>query len=680
MHTVLYPTLRHMELSFAFAAFALLLNMTATAATANNKRGLDTPNGQASATPITAKIGLDSAKLAAGTAGPVTLPSLGRSDFITHGIEVLVSGNKRWTGLIRSASQSFPAELILTPSAALGDVRVANGRLRFEPDGTIGQSVTFLPPSSTSMENCAVSQFESLRPKSTGIVTKAATAKVAEMLASSLKSSETASIDVMFVYTPRVESKYGAQLTAVLDSLIATANSAARNSQAQITFRQVAPLKVSPRRIIAGDLVAALKAVAASDDPTLPSNTDFSGVASKRVQMGADIVVFLTAFGDYSVGCSGSANCMVGAAYQTSAESLAADDPGKRSYAIVDVAAQDLALTFIHEVGHLLGAGHDLQTGGGGLFDDSNGFRWDRGNAGDIMSYAPNRELVFSNPDLTCGSGKCGSTIEQGIPADNAKALKSARFLVANFRATKAASVGNMSGLWSAQSDSSTLHLSQRGRVMTAVWTQFDGSGKPTWLIVPNCLIDGLRCKGDLYRSWTSAGALTDTTPLVPKFIFSGGIGSVDLDMSDALRPSMRYDIYGDEKIMLFNRGLPASMNVADDQTVEGSWWMSMEPGPGVTITRNQNALYLQWFSFDNEGRPTWFVAPSCQLVANGRSCAGDLFRNTIPADSGKTVLADSQKIGRASVDFLSAYAGTLNVDINGRMRSAAIEREMTLD
>ena len=658
-----------------------MLATTVVAAPAYNKRSLDSPATQGSTNPIAVKMALSSEKLGSGGVETIELPGIGRADLITHAVEGLASGNKRWTGIVRSGVEDFPAELILTPTAALGDVRVTNGRLRFEPHNALGQLVTFLPPASSSNEHCAVTQFASSRAKSANAVTQAGTAKVTELLNAALHKTETASVEVMFVYTPRVESKYGAQLPAVLDNLIATANAAARNTQAPIAFRQVGTLKISPQRIIAGNLVAALKAVAASDDNTLPPNTDFAGVAAKRNQLGADIVVFLTAFGDYSVGCINSADCMVGAAYQTSIESLAADDPGKHGYAIVDVGAKDLALTFIHEVGHLLGAGHDLQTGGGaGLFDDSNGFRWDRGNSGDVMSYAPNRELIFSNPEINCGTGKCGSTMAQGLPANNARALKSARFLVADYRASKGAPLGNVAGLWSAQSDSSSLHLSQRGRVMTAVWTQFDSRGKPTWLMVSNCLIEEQRCRGDLYRSWTAEGALTDASPLVPQFVFSSRIGSVDLDMSNASQLNMHYEIYGDQKAMGFNRTLPANVVVADDQSVEGSWWMSLEPGPGVTVTRHQNTLHLQWFRFDANGWPTWFVAPNCQMATNNRHCAGDLFRHSVPMGGAKAVTPDSQQVGRAGINFWSAYSATLNVDFAGRVRSAAIEREVALD
>ena len=671
--------------AIAIAAMLLAVSAAAVAAPAYNKRGLDviTP-AQSASTASWLKTDITTEQLTKSAASRVVLPAIGNAELVTESVELLPSGNSRWTGVLRylnqTGNQTFPATLILSKAGVLGDIRTNAGRFRFNGDASNGQTISLVQAAHVHDETCAPTQSTApagAAPKS-ALLAKAA--MVAQQMAQSLASNEMATMDIMFVYTPRVAAKYGDQFTAVLDDLIESANTAAKKSQVQMNFRQVGAVKITPRRLISGDITAALQAVASSEDSSLPANADFASIGTKRAQLGADAVVFITAFGDYSIGCSAGSSCMVGAAFQATTDNFASDDPGKKGYAIVDVAAKDLAMTFVHELGHLLGAGHDIETGGQGLFDDSNGYRWDRGAAGDVMSYAPNRELLFSNPELTCGSGRCGAAADAPLPADNARALKSSRMLVANYRATKAAPLGDMTGLWTAQGDNSSLHLSQRGRVMTAVWTQFDSAGKPTWLMVPNCLVDGQRCKGDLYRSWAPGGSAADTAPLVPAIVYSGAIGAVDIDMSNAAQPRMRYDIYGDEKIATFGRAIAAAAATEDDQTVDGSWWMSMDQGPGLTVTRNQSVLHVQWFGFDGNGRATWYVAPGCQLAANNRRCTGELFQYTISAGGIRVTTPAAQRVGTTTLDFASAYAGTFSVDIAGRVRSANIERELSLD
>jgi YVTN family beta-propeller protein len=45
--------------------------------------------------------------------------------------------------------------------------------------------------------------------------------------------------------------------------------------------------------------------------------------------------------------------------------------------------------------------------------------------------------------------------------------------------------------------------ITQQASVMFAVWFVYDGSGNPTWIVVPNCPVDstGNRCSGDAFRT-----------------------------------------------------------------------------------------------------------------------------------------------------------------------------------
>jgi hypothetical protein len=614
---------------------------------------------------------LQAKSLATTTSTSIVLPTLGVATLTTRTVEALPSGNSRWVGTMEIANQRWDASLVLTATGAWGEVRTPQGRVRFEPDANQKQTVQLLPSALPGMEACASASLNQFKMKS---ASPDAARRVVDALSTALNQTDIVTIDVLFVSTPQVARRYGDQLSGLLDSLIEGANAAMRNSNTPVAFRAVGNVPVKPQRLIVGDLVDALKAVASSEDATLGTNADFSHISNKRSQSGADVVVMLTGFGDYSVGCSNNSECIVGAAFQASVETLADTNPARRGYAVVDIGARDLALTFVHELGHLLGAGHEREAGGGGLFADSVGFRWNAGNNGDIMSYAPSRELVFSNPEVRCGANgevACGATGDATAATNNARAIRAARKLIADYRKTQPLPLPDMTGLWSSTSDSAQVHLSHRGKVITALLFEQDSSGRTSWLAVPNCLVDGRTCQGTLYTSWAPAGASGNA--LVPPSVFTAAVGTMTIDMSLPAAPNFRITQFGFSRDFSASRAYAFSPPPADDQTLEGSWWLSMYLGPGVAITRNGTQLHALWFGFDRNGQGEWLSSSDCRLSTSGvvNSCVGGLRR---PLGAGMA------NVGSIALDFTSAYRGRVQIGRDGVTRSGSIERELMLD
>lgn len=93
---------------------------------------------------------------------------------------------------------------------------------------------------------------------------------------------------------------------------------------------------------------------------------------------------------------------------------------------------------FCHELGHLLGCGHEAEKRSQGMYPYSYGWHFnlpndslDLGNIGTMMSYigAENRLLVFSDPTLGYEGVALGSE-----KADNATTIKNTKKRVANYR------------------------------------------------------------------------------------------------------------------------------------------------------------------------------------------------------------------------------------------------------
>ena len=58
-----------------------------------------------------------------------------------------------------------------------------------------------------------------------------------------------------------------------------------------------------------------------------------------------------------------------------------------------------------------------------------------------------------------------------------------------------------------------------------------------------------------------------------------------------------------------------------------GLWWNQNESGWGVGITQQFGVIFATLYTFDFEGRPTWYVASNCVVAADG--CTGDLYTVT---------------------------------------------------
>jgi hypothetical protein len=620
-------------------------------------------------------IDIDRAQLQAmlpGTVGQIDLPGLGLIDVVSTGTETLSSGSTAWRGHLAPPNANYTTDLVLSAQGIFGDIRTPMGRYRIETDSNGAPYATLF--TTQARDQCANDPMAA----TSKTAPKALPESVAALLSRGMSATDTAPVDVLFVYTPSVEARYGTQLQAWLDSLVVTANTAMSNSRAGISFRQAGAMKVVPRRAVTGDLTAVLKAVTASEDRSLPINWDYADVATRRNKIGADIVVTLVSRADYSVGCVTMDGCMVGASWQTTQDTLASSNPGLHGYAVVDIGASDPGLTVAHEIGHLFGAGHDDASGGNGLNGDSKAYTWNGGTNGTLMSYAPVASLVFSSPELSCGTSACGSA----GATNNAATVKSTRFLVAGYRDAMPPPPPDLSGLWFNAATASSVYISQHGNLFDAAWLSYDANGRATWYLVTNCLIAGSQCSGDLLHSWT--GPISEGAPVIPSAVNATVAGSFTLDLSTPDAPVMTISSYGWKRALTLTRQLPAERSKADDEKKSGFWWMSSGLESGVLVSEQSTSLYLAWMGYAADGGSTWYTVPECKLSADASSCSGDLFQTrggTGPASPAfATPSTSSRNVGRAGIDFTGPYAGTVRWTINGNSYAHDIERDIVLN
>ncbi|APV48268.1 hypothetical protein BWI17_00385 [Betaproteobacteria bacterium GR16-43] len=113
----------------------------------------------------------------------------------------------------------------------------------------------------------------------------------------------------------------------------------------------------------------------------------------------------------------------------------------------------------------------------------------------------------------------------------------------------------------------------------------------------------------------------------------------------------------------------------------QGLWWKPSESGWGLQITHQGNTLFVAWFTYDDQGRPTWFVAPN--VVKTGDTTyTGTLYRTTalpsqVQGETFQTVASSSiTPAGNISLTFDGLSNATYTYNVDGVQQTKAITRQ----
>ena len=260
--------------------------------------------------------------------------------------------------------------------------------------------------------------------------------------------------DVLVGYTPGFRAAYGSTSAAVtrIHHLVDLANTAYVNGGIAGRIRLVRSMEVAYTDTNSNDqALEALSGYRAGSGPA-PTAPEFAQLRQARETYGADLVTLLRDFRTPEhEGC--------GIAWLLGGGLQGLDEPGwdELGYSVVSDGVdadetdgttyfcQDRSLA--HELGHNMGAAHDVETAQGedGILDNpgdygaytySFGYKTrTAGNFYTVMAYGDADQtgyLTFSTPDSTfCGGNPCGTP-----NADNVRTLKQTMPIVSQFRAS----------------------------------------------------------------------------------------------------------------------------------------------------------------------------------------------------------------------------------------------------
>jgi hypothetical protein len=280
-----------------------------------------------------------------------------------------------------------------------------------------------------------------------------ATRAAAAPATSAATTAATTTVDVVIGYTPGFASANNGNSGAVtrLNYLVDVANAAYVNSGISGRVRLVHALAVNYTDASAND--ATLEKLTGYDsNSNTQTSTDpaFSGLRQARETYGADLVSIVRKYNDATNGGCGIAWLIGGGqsgvsssdsffGYSVVSDGTDVSSDGKSYYCLDE--------TLAHEMGHNMGAAHDVETAKGddgtldaddyGAYSYSFGYKTTStaGNFYTIMAYGDSGQTIyriFSNPGSTfCGGRACGTS-----QADNARTLAQTMPIVATFRAT----------------------------------------------------------------------------------------------------------------------------------------------------------------------------------------------------------------------------------------------------
>lgn len=232
---------------------------------------------------------------------------------------------------------------------------------------------------------------------------------------------------------------------------------------------------------------------------------------------------------------------------------------------------------------------------------------------------------------------------------------------------------------WSGDHESGWgLNIAKVGQKLFATLFIYRADGTPFWAVLPSGQWDPVHnvYYGDLYIPNGSSYAAYDTK----KFDVGSPVGSLSLSFGNETGGHVDYVIGGQQggkQLYRYEFG-PKGPEVPSP-VYGGMWWAgASQDGWGLSVQQQGDALFATWYTYDTQGRATWFFMPAGRKTADGKY-AGTLYRTTGAEWVGRKNY-DGRKtqvfpVGTMELAFTDANKGTMRSVVNGTTITQAISR-----
>jgi len=220
---------------------------------------------------------------------------------------------------------------------------------------------------------------------------------------------------------------------------------------------------------------------------------------------------------------------------------------------------------------------------------------------------------------------------------------------------------GVLSGLfWNPAESGWGIHFTERHGNIFAAWFTFDANGAPIWYAAPNCVLSGMTCTSAVYQV---SGPIIFGRDYDASLRNTASVGTLSLTFTDNDNASLSYTVTGISRTVAITREQFSMTDGGPAVNYTDMWWNPNEPGWGAALTQSADTIFIAWYVYDLNGNPTWFVAPDCEIGADGMSCGGFAYQVSGPPFGTKfdASQVNSLNVGTFQLTFDSPDHGTIN-------------------
>ena len=261
-------------------------------------------------------------------------------------------------------------------------------------------------------------------------------------------------------------------------------------------------------------------------------------------------------------------------------------------------------------------------------------------------------------------------------------------FVLIAYNGSAASPTLNFGGLWWASPPGSesgwSLNVAHQGDVIVAAWNTYDVNGNAWWLYMPTSKIAPNTYSGTLYETRGSPF----NAPFDPSKVMNTPVGTGTLTFTDSGSGTFSYTVNGVTQTKPITKFVFASpvpvctfaSAVAPSQATnyQGLWWGApgSETGWSLSLTHQDGAIVVDWFTYDATGRPMWLSAGLFNVF--GTTYAGSLVQstgppfNSVPFDPRNVRLTT---VGTATLAFIDGSNATFTYTVGGVTQVKQITR-----